>query len=392
MPDDTSPKARQRRGRGTAPTYVARRKAFRVRPPRLPGERYATDIWVKAAGPDDSAALTAAWKALDAALVDRDRSGRKRGPDRSTTTGRWARRYVDELASNLRPESRRTYRHVLPHIEREVGRIRLHDLQPSDVKAMLTRLEARGMTANRRYSVLNLLRLSLQAAVDDERVTRNVARLVESPRRTTPQLRPPTPDEVMRVLDVVGDDPVYGAAYHLAVATGMRQSELVGLRWQDLQGGRLYIDGQLERNGDTLVAPKTEASRRSIDLPGHAIRALVERRRWQLEDGSTSADGWMFTVPSSGYSSRRRPGAPLRATVLLEHFQRVCEQLSIGPYRWHDLRHATATRLLKRTGDVHLVQKAMGHSSIATTARYLHTEGDLSDALDIYSDRKEGQR
>jgi integrase len=396
QPTPSTTGRRQKRGEGSKPRYVERRHAFLVRLPRAPGQKNPTDRWVKATGPDDSTAETEAWRILRRDLTDRERSGARRGPDRRTTVGSWTRRYVDELATNLRPSSRRTHGYVAGHIEREVGRIRLVDLRPSDVSGMLNRLEQRGLSANRRYTVLSLLRVALDAAVRDERIGRNVAEMVDSPRRVEASIRPPTAAEVQLVLGRALAHPVYGAAYAVCVATGMRQGEALALRWRDIiehpitGGPAVLVETTLQWGTDTLGdGPKSAAGKRIIPLASFAVKALEKRRRWQLENGSADRTGFIFTVPVDP-ASRRKPGSPLRANSLYEHFMKVQTEVGIGPYRWHDFRHEAATRMLKANVDVRTVQRILGHATLATTARYLHTDGDVAGALDPYAMEAQG--
>ena len=375
---------RRKRGEGTAPRWTPARKAFRVRLPRAAGQRWQQDVYVKGTGPDDKVAEAEAWKVLRRELHRRDLGGGGK-LDRRTTVGAWVARYPDELATNLRPESRRQYRALSRHLVRELGRIRLVDLRSSDVAAMMARLESRGMSANRRYATLNVLRLALDAAVNDERLARNVARMIEPPTRTKAMIRPPSGDDVSAILDHVRSDPVYGAMYAVTAAAGLREAEVLGLRWADVVGNRLVVDAQLAYKTDDRVAPKSESGRRIVPLPAWVVEALAERRRWQLADGSTGDAGLVFTTPSDFPGSRRPAGSPMRASAVWSHLKRVCRELGIRSYRWHDFRHAAATRMLARGVDVKVVQRTMGHATIATTAQYLHTDADdetIAGALD----------
>lgn len=392
MTESKPGRGRQKRGEGGKPTYIAKRKAFRVRLPRPAGQTWQPERWVPAYGPDDKAAEAEAWRILRREVTQREASGSaRRGPDRRTTVAAWTARYVEELATNLRPSSRRTHKYVAKHIARELARIRLVDLAPSDVSAMLTRLERRGMTANRRYQVLSLLRVALDAAVKDDRIARNVAELVDSPRRVEASIRPPTAAEVDRILAAAIEHPVYGAAYAIAIATGMRQGEVLGLRWRDVMAHpvtgepAVLVESTLEWGTDTLGdGPKSAAGKRLIPLAPFAVKALAARRAWQLSNGSTNRLGLVFTLPV-GSPSPRPAGSPIRADAVWEHFQRVQRDLGIGPYRWHDFRHEALTRLLRKV-DIRTVQRIAGHASLATTARYLHNDdADVAAALDPYA-------
>jgi integrase len=397
-PDRTAPDRRQRRGEGGKPAYVARRNAYRVRLPRLPGQRYQRDRWIAcdARGEHDSKALTEAWRVLRRELTAAEAGTTPRHQDRRTHVGPYVTRYVDELATNLRPSSRRGHAYVAKHIARELAGIKLTALTAGDVAAMLARLERRGLTANRRYTVLSLLRTALTAAMRDELIPRNVATMVDSPKRSTAQIRPPTPDEIDRVWRHVASDPVYGAAYAVCIATGIRQGEALALRWQDIrpdEHGRpsLYINATMTYGTDDRAdAPKSAAGVRRVPLAPFAVQALEDRKRWQLADGSTSRDGFIFTVPTWRASWHRAPGSVLHANALYEHWRRTQRALELGPYRWHDFRHEAASRMVRAGVDLRTIQLVLGHASLATTARYLHTNADVLGALDPFAAQANG--
>ena len=399
------PDRRMKRGEGSKPVYVASRRAFRVRPPRAPGAKWQSDIWVRATGPDDSSAEAEAWRILRRELHQRETTGVVRRQDRRTTVGAWMTRYVGTdlepgLATNVRPQTRRTQRYIAKHLVRELGTIRLVALAPSDVSGMLGRLEARGLTANRRYAVLSLLRVALDLAIRDERIGRNVADLVDSPRRVQSSIRAPQPDEVKAILADVLEDPVYGAAYAVAIATGLRQGEVLGLRWRDVivepvtGQPAVLVETTLEWGTDRLgEGPKSASGKRLVPLAPFAVEALEQRRRWQMANGSTSSAGFIFTVPASwpdqprGSRWPRPAGSPMRGSTLYEHYRRTLVRLGLAPYRWHDLRHEALTRMLAKA-DIRRVQRIAGHASMATTARYLHSVGDDAAALDPFAEAR----
>ena len=382
---------RQKRGEGSKPWYSARRNAFRVRLPRVPGQPHQADRWVKCdrRGILDTTAESEAWRLLRREVTGRETGGVTRNLDRRSKVGPWVIRYVDELATDLRESSRRNARYKARVIAADpIGRLRLVDLAPTDVSAFLRRLESTGSSANRRYAILSLLRVAIKAAVDDQRVPRNVATLVKPPKRTTKMIRSPREHEVKAIVAATNPHPVYGAAIALCAYTGCRIGEALALRWTDLRPDPAYpnqpaalIESTMSMDG-ARGAPKSEAGRRYVPLAPAVVALLRERQRYQLASGSSNPSGLIFTV-APGPGRHRAIGAPIRVEAVYQHYMATQRALGIGPYRLHDLRHEAASRMLRKGVDVRRVQQILGHASLATTARYLHSEGDVAAALDL---------
>jgi integrase len=132
---------------------------------------------------------------------------------------------------------------VTRHLTPAIGSVPLHRLTPQHIARMLADLSARGdlspSTVRYLYAVL---RIALGRAEKSGRVGRNVARLVDPPRQATPEMRALTVDEVGRFLPALEGYRV-GPLVTVAVTTGMRQGELLGLRWPDvdLEGGMVTV-------------------------------------------------------------------------------------------------------------------------------------------------------
>ena len=126
-------------------------------------------------------------------------------------------------------------------------------------------------------------------------------------------------------------------------ALGLRQGELLALRWRDvdLDGGTLAVAHTLARGSRTLAEPKTERAKRTLRLGAEVLLALREQRRRQLAARLAAGPRWR----DQGYA---RAGLPRQ--------------------RFHDLLHATATLLLESGEELGVVSKVLGHSSIGTTA------------------------
>jgi integrase len=183
---------------------------------------------------------------------------------------------------------------------------------------------------------------------------------VTPPRAPRPEIRPFTSDQVRKLLETAGGDRFH-ALYVLAVTTRMRQGELLGLQWEDvdLQRSALQVRHQLhELDGRLwLGEPKTAKARRSIDLPAIAVDALRTHRERMLAEGYPH--GWVFCDTAGG---------PIRKSNLIRRsFHPLLRRAGLSPTRFHDLRHTHATMLLGQGVHPKIVQERLGHAQIGLT-------------------------
>ncbi|MGA8017019.1 MAG: site-specific integrase, partial [Candidatus Dormiibacterota bacterium] len=182
-------------------------------------------------------------------------------------------------------------------------------------------------------------------------------------------VEPMTPARAAEILDAAAGTDLE-AAISLALWAGLRQGELLGLRWSDvdLEDRRLSVQLSLHgRHGRwSLEATKTPKSRRSIGLPVPATQALAAHRQRQLEQRLLLGGAWdtrfgelVFTDPL---------GRPLDGRNLTQRFQTLLRNAGLPRIRFHDLRHAAATLMLASGTDLKVVSEILGHSAIGTTA------------------------
>lgn len=156
---------------------------------------------------------------------------------------------------------------------------------------------------------------------------------------------PLSPLEARAFLDAVRGDRLE-ALYAVAVAIGLRQGEILGLRWSDvdLDGGTIRVSQALQRVGGrmTFVEPKSLRSRRTIPMPPTVARALRAHRARQLEERLAGGPDWnahdLVFISTTG--------TPLDGRNLTRRFQAVLERAGLPRMRFHDARHTCATLLL----------------------------------------------
>jgi integrase len=168
--------------------------------------------------------------------------------------------------------------------------------------------------------------------------------------------------QVRQLLDAARGDRLE-ALFVLAVSTGMRQGELLGLQWEDLDfdHGTVQIRHQLQEVAGrlALVEPKTARSRRRVDLPAVAVLTLLEHRERMRVAGRSIGEGYVFIDTEGG---------PIRKSNLRRRsFRLLLDRAKLPLLRFHDLRHTAAT--LHLAGGTHpkVVQEMLGHSTISMT-------------------------
>jgi integrase len=307
---------------------------------------------------------------LRAALSARDNGIRPAG--RQLTVSAWLDEWLGtSVAARCRPSTARSYRDVVKlYIRPAIGRQSLAKLEPEHVAAMLARLTDRGdlspTTTRYAYAVL---RIALGRALRSGRVVRNVCTLVDPPAKARHELRPLSRDESRTLLAGLRGDRLE-ALYVTALGTGLRQGELLALRWQDvdLERGELTVHHTLQRGTRTLAEPKTERARRTLRLPRQVVASLVEHHTRQS------------IVPLSGLIFTTEKGTPLDTRNVTRYLQRHLMRLDLPHQRFHDLRHAFATLMVESGEDLGTVSRILGHADFATTADvYAHLTPAMLD-------------
>ena len=199
----------------------------------------------------------------------------------------------------------------------------------------------------------------------------------EAPAAPRREFRTLSPGEAARFLKAALSDRLYGL-HVLALHTGMRLGELLGLRWADvdLNGAVLSVRQQVYRLAGEwhYSEPKTAAGRRTISLSASAVEALRVCRLRQNEE-RLQASAW----EDNDLVFCNRLGRPLeKATLLRRSFWPALERAGLPRIRFHDLRHTAASLLLAEGVHPKIVQERLGHSSISMTMdTYSHVTPNL---------------
>jgi integrase len=190
-----------------------------------------------------------------------------------------------------------------------------------------------------------VLRSALNQALRWGLVARNVATLVDSPNYTRLEVKPLRAEEVKKFLEAMKGDRLE-ALYLVTLALGLREGEVLGLRWQDvdLAAGLLRVNHALQRVGGklTLIAPKTARSRRTLPVPASVVKQLRAHRARQGQERLLAGAGWA----EGGFVFTTLIGTPIDARNLLRWYHALLTKAELPSFRFHDLRPSCATMLL----------------------------------------------
>ena len=285
-----------------------------------------------------------------------------------TTLGGYLEKWMEASRSRFRPRTTYLYDGVIrQHIVPYIGDIKLKDLRPDHIQSLYTARMKDGVGVRTIHLMHAILHRALDQAMRWGLITRNPTDAVDKPSLKTGEMKVLEPGQVATLLEAARPGH-QEALYYLAVTTGLREGELLGLRWSDLdwETGRLQVQRQLQYvpgQGKVFSEPKSSAGRRSIMLGATALEKLREHREHQHMQRLFAGDRWqendlMFTCFHGG---------PIDPCNLLQSFKRLLKRAGLPEIRFHDLRHTAATLMLKEGVHPKIVQERLGHSNISLT-------------------------
>jgi integrase len=324
-------------------------------------------------------------KVLLAEMRARHVTGRPLPNDR-LTVGKWLVGWLAHVRGTVRPNTADAYEQTIRnYLLPELGTVPLRTLQPSRVEALTADLLARGYSPNTAARARDVLRRAIADAVKDGHVDRNAAALARPPRVPRDQIAAPTTADVTALLAALDGHRLRDMVLVMA-ATGLRVSEAMGLRWEDVADGALTVRYQLARiDGEPVLAePKSARSRRTILLPPVAAAALRGQRARQAQERIAAGPRW---ADATGLVFTTADGSPLSESTLQYVMGRACREAGIRHLSPHDLRRWTATAIVA-TGDVKAAATVLGHVSAALTVDTYSSATD--EALRRAADAVEG--
>ncbi|BAQ15606.1 tyrosine-type recombinase/integrase [Methyloceanibacter caenitepidi] len=295
-------------------------------------------------------------------------------PARMTVSEFFDRWLADYAKPKVSAKTFERYREMIDgHIRPALGTYMLPKLAPLHIQSFYSHALARGrkdgkggLSAQSVVHFHRVLHKALAQAVKWQLLARNPVDAVEPPRAERKEMRALDEEETAKLLGLLDGNRLYAPVF-LAVTTGLRRGEILGLRWSDmdLEAGTLTVVQSLEQTKDGLKfkAPKTHRSRRSIALPAMTVEVLRAHRAAQAEERLALGPAY----EENGLVCPRPGGGSWAPDAFSTAFAAFVRRSGMKPFRFHDLRHSHATHLLRAGVHPKVVSERLGHSSVGIT-------------------------
>lgn len=284
------------------------------------------------------------------------------------TVGEWLEIWTREYLGSVKPRTVENYRSVVRnHIKPALGAVRLDELAAHTIQGFYNR-QAETLSAKTVKDHHGILHKALQQAVANGYIRFNPAAACVLPRAEKHEVKPLDDAQLTAFLEAVRGHR-YEDLFTVALFTGLRRGEILGLSWADvdLDAGRITIRQQLQRDQSAgeyrLVSTKNGRGR--VIAPAPSVLGILRRvKRQQLENQLRSAGCWynplnlVFTDELGGH---------LAPYTVWRSFKKVCEAIGRPDARFHDLRHSYAVAAIRAGDDIKTVQENLGHATAAFT-------------------------
>jgi integrase len=275
----------------------------------------------------------------------------------------------DVKVSHIRPATYRIYSYYVHSILiPAIGKIKVERFTAQHMQKLMNDLARSGRASVTVQHVRTVLIQALREAQKYGIVTQNVAEFVKAPAGKSPERPLLSTEQINMLLDAVKrtrDEPVYWVALQL----GLRQGEILGLRWSDvdLVHGEVRIEHTLSgisQDGQPILSPpKTMAGKRTVPVPDGLLDMLRNHHTAQLAEKMHYRSSWK----DHNLVFCSETGVPIRSDSLRQRFVTVVKRLGMPRIHFHDLRHACATMLAEQGVPPRVAMEILGHRDIATT-------------------------
>lgn len=251
------------------------------------------------------------------------------------------------------------------HIIPALGDLEISKITPQRVEKFMLDLGKNNYAGSTMQKIHTIIKDSLNKAERWQMVSKNVVDLVDRPKASKEEMLVWDNEQSLSFLKHAKSDRLY-IAFLLALTTGMRQGEILGLRWKDvdLENGIVYVKQTLSHDGQRISPlPKTAAGRRSITVPSEVISDLIKHKLMISSERRACGSGYK----DNNLVVCTTLGTPQSPRNLNRTFQRLLKSVDVPKIRFHDLRHTHATLLLVQGVNPKVVSERLGHATIKIT-------------------------
>ncbi|MGI6635110.1 MAG: tyrosine-type recombinase/integrase [Christensenellales bacterium] len=290
----------------------------------------------------------------------------------SLTIGKWLDIWLMEYNGDIKQSTRISYAsHIKNHLKPALGAIKLHALKPPVIQAMINDLSKKGLSPKTIKGIFTVINSALTQALKLDYTRTLPTQACTLPRLVQPDIFPLDSDEVVRLIrHMAGME--YERIIKVALFTGMRMGELLGLTWDcvNFSTGKITVEKQLcrprEKGGHFHWGSLKNDKARIITPANIAMQTLSEQKKHQAEDKLKAGSLWNAgDFPNLVFTNEF--GRHLHYQTLLDNFRKYLTGASIVSHRFHDLRHTYAVLSIQAGDDIKTVQENLGHQTAAFT-------------------------
>lgn len=284
----------------------------------------------------------------------------------------WISSYVSVKDNTLSRYKIDVEQHIIPVL----GKISLCDLKTTHVQMFYNRMLKEGMSAKSLKNLHGVLHEALERAVLIDLIPKNVSNACVLPRVKQAEMHPLQGEEIPRFLDAIKGD-TFENVYFVALFTGMRQGEILGLSWDCISFDRqiIFLSHQLQRSrkkrGEYYFVDLKNSKTRCIQPAPEVMAVFQQIKDEQIAIRNTPGTSWHNDMNLVFVDKN---GRNLSCMTLYHHFKAIAARIGKPEMRFHDLRHTYATLSLQTGANIKTVSSQLGHATTAFTLdRYGHT-------------------
>ena len=284
--------------------------------------------------------------------------------------------WLKEKTRQVKPRTAEAYKYNLEkYVMPQIGGVQLSKLTPLHIQTMCSEIATVSgpRTANMCRTILfSAMKQALRWGL----IPRNPVEGVDPMKEHKQEMTLWTSAEAVKFLDTARSHRLY-ALFYLAMSTGMRRGELLGLRWQDVRPGTLHIRQSLTvvKNQIAISVPKTEKGKRRVAISPNVEETLEAHRQRQEAERQMLGNLW----PDNDLVFRTEVGTPIHPRNLERTWYALQKNVDVPKVRLHDLRHLHASLAIRQGMDAKVLADRLGHSRASLT-------------LDVYTHLFEEQR
>ena len=281
-----------------------------------------------------------------------------------TTVNQWLDIWVSEYLGGVKPLTAQTYqRYIEKHIKPSLGATKLTGLTPHMIQRFYNKLDLSPKTVKNIHSILHS---ALQQAVENRLIVINPTDACKLPKIEKYEIKPLEPQQIAVLLEEASADD-YANLFTVAIFTGMRQGELLGLTWENVNfdSGTITVKQQLQCKDGVYFLQTPKNGKGRVIVPAQvAMDALRDEKEKQTRNQHTYGECWQNP---DNYVFTDVLGKHLVRRTVVKHFKAVIDRAGIENVRFHDLRHSFAVNSLMIGDDVKTVQANLGHATASFT-------------------------